>query len=792
MNHSKKEQKTTPGRTVQASGSRAVAAGGDIEIAVTGDHNTSVVQHVYNSTLLSADALVAPQAVPTPVRLSNLPHVPRHFVGRLEILHLINEALHKETIPVIVVCGLGGIGKSTLAAYWAARHGRDCNLVWWITADTESALQNGLANLATSLQPTLGQFLPHDALANWALQWLETHQGWVLILDNVTDAAHVRSILPHLSAGRCLITTRKFSGWHDTASLMQIDVLNPSEAVELFNHIENHSSPMSDVAKVCESLGYLPLAVEQAAAFCLETGTTPSDYLDMLAEYPAQLYDAGPEGGDAERTVARIWQITLAKLDPLSTNILKSISWYGSEAIPLELLEDVGSAPQLRAAIGQLTAHSMLSTGSSGRRIFMHRLVQSVLRNGQGATGARDAAIQRLASKAPYDPEHHIEGWPFWWDLLPHILACASHIDATLPNETWEHILNQASIFLFIQGEHKEAKRLGVLALDVAEQLHGAIHPGLLDHLTHLHHIYNEMDDHESAIQVARRCLDIAQITWGNESYQVALRLVHIADIYQHMQQEREALATARQAFRIASTVLHPADYRWRTFKHILGESYCATGQPRKGIPYLREVLHRTTETDGNGHPHVATALRSLSNAYLAAGLPQEALPLMETATRIVRNSYGEDHYAVMHFGMSLSRIYRSVGEYEKSIELLQELMELRQFERLSRSHQNELRLKLGLTYEAQGNFNMAVNHYIAILDALGEMHNTETKLGLMSRIAALQFRIGLHADSIPYWESMLEILTIILGEKSKRTEWVQSGLEHAQMHVRWERVSKD
>ncbi|MFF3062059.1 NB-ARC domain-containing protein [Streptomyces sp. NPDC057909] len=322
MSYRKKEEKGNSRSAVKASGSRAVAAGGDIEIAVTGDHNFSVVQHAHDSTIVSADVLVSPQNAGDPTNLSNLPRVPRLFVGRQKSLQLIDNALREERIPAVAICGLGGIGKSTLAAYWSATHGKECNLVWWVTADTESAIQSGLANLSLSLQPALGQILTHDALANWALQWLATHQRWILVLDNVTDAAHVQPILSHLGNGRCLITTRRFSGWHDTASLIKVGVLESNEAVELFSHISQQSSPMGDVAALCESLGHLPLAVEQVAAFCLESGTTARDYLDMLTEHPAELYDAGPEGGDAERTIARIWNITLEKLaiDPLSIN----------------------------------------------------------------------------------------------------------------------------------------------------------------------------------------------------------------------------------------------------------------------------------------------------------------------------------------------------------------------------------------------------------------------------------------------------------------------------------------
>ena len=58
----------------------------------------------------------------------------------------------------------------------------------------------------------------------------------------------------------------------------------------------------------------MPLAIEQAGAYMAQAGATPAEYLDLLARYPAAMYQAAPEGGDAARTIARIWHVTLDRL----------------------------------------------------------------------------------------------------------------------------------------------------------------------------------------------------------------------------------------------------------------------------------------------------------------------------------------------------------------------------------------------------------------------------------------------------------------------------------------------
>ena len=56
-------------------------------------------------------------------------------------------------VVVQAVHGLGGVGKSTLAAEWAAAHAADYTLTWWITAAAPADIDAGLASLAVTLQP---------------------------------------------------------------------------------------------------------------------------------------------------------------------------------------------------------------------------------------------------------------------------------------------------------------------------------------------------------------------------------------------------------------------------------------------------------------------------------------------------------------------------------------------------------------------------------------------------------------------------------------------------------------
>ena len=306
-------------------------------------------------TVLPAEAFRPWAELAVPPGLRNLPVRPGLFIGRARELARLDEALARPGgVVVQAVHGLGGIGKSTLAAHWAAAHASDYTLTWWITAGTPAAIDAGLAALAAALQPALSDVLPLEALREGAVQWLAAHQGWLLVLDNVTDPADIAQLLARAPAGRYLITSRRATGWHATAVPVRLDVLDPAEAAGLLTAILTHARPrgLDGAGELCAELGFLPLAIEQAGAYLAQAGITPRDYLRLLASYPAAMYQASAEGGDAARTIARIWHVTLDQLadDPLTGQVLRILAWYAPEGIPRALLDGLADPPALLRA----------------------------------------------------------------------------------------------------------------------------------------------------------------------------------------------------------------------------------------------------------------------------------------------------------------------------------------------------------------------------------------------------------------------------------------------------------
>ncbi|MFF6785067.1 NB-ARC domain-containing protein [Streptomyces sp. NPDC012510] len=508
---------------VEASGADAIAAGGNIAQAFTGAG--SVGLHINSVGVLAPHACPPAESVDCPPELTNLPSRAPLFVGRGRELAALEEA---SAVPgqalAHVLHGLGGIGKSTLAARWASDYSAAHAPVWWITADSRAAIEAGLADLVRALQHSLAALLPQEQLAEWALRWLTSHTGWLLVLDNVTAPGDVNHLLSRARSGRFLMTSRQSTGWVGIAEAVPLDVLSDQEAVDLFTRIRGEDP---DAPELCAELGRLPLAVAQAAAYCQETDCTARVYLDDLAVHPVEMYAAKDESRDHERTVARVWHVTLDRLadDRLTVRILLMLAWYAPDGIPRSLLSSLGTRPAVRGALGRLAAHSMITL--SGDTVSVHPLVQAVSRTEDPADRhrhpeaieqARAAAAEALADALPPDVED-TSAWPVMRMLLPHVEKLAEHTRPDEDSAVRARLLIRTADFMLTAG-----MRLALRAADLLERaeaacvrLHGPDTEETLDVRTLLVQARRVMFHTEQEVEAAERALADCERVLGAE-----------------------------------------------------------------------------------------------------------------------------------------------------------------------------------------------------------------------------------------------------------------------------------
>ncbi|MFL6119606.1 tubulin-like doman-containing protein [Actinophytocola sp.] len=227
-----------------------------------GDHNTQNNHNYYPKAPLPAMESI--WAIPS---LSRIPAETALFVGRSRELRQLEQIMSDPgRTAVVAVHGPAGVGKSALAAQFAKLNTGTFDFQWWITADSPAAINTSLAELAGALAPETTE-LPREQRSELGIRWLATHDGWLLVLDNVTSPDLASSLLQRMRTGTVLMTSRQAHGWHNIATPVDLDVLNERDAVELMTRVVRTRNPGARVeyaAELCRELGFSPLAIEQA------------------------------------------------------------------------------------------------------------------------------------------------------------------------------------------------------------------------------------------------------------------------------------------------------------------------------------------------------------------------------------------------------------------------------------------------------------------------------------------------------------------------------------------------
>ena len=140
------------------------------------------------------------------------------FIGRDNELEQMKTFLlsdpHFSDRKVLVLGGMGGIGKTQMAIRYAKRHHTSYSSVFWVNATSESALRTSLRRLAPQILPgeTVNQLDDNQLRAQISL-WLSKLENshWLLIFDNYDDPNQyqIDQYYPFVAHGSIIITTRQ-------------------------------------------------------------------------------------------------------------------------------------------------------------------------------------------------------------------------------------------------------------------------------------------------------------------------------------------------------------------------------------------------------------------------------------------------------------------------------------------------------------------------------------------------------------------------------------------------------
>ena len=392
----------------------------------------------------------APISVPRlPVQLDPRP---TFLVGRDKLLAELDARLANGNGAgprTVVLSGLGGVGKTSVAVEYAHRHLGEVGVAWQFDCEDPATLPDQFGELADQLD-VRHLLATRDWVATVKGVLAKYPPGWLLIFDNVEDPDGVRPFLPPAGPGQVLVTSRN-ALWSPGQAVdvpvlstdVAADFLVKATTVSVDPLVSAISDPDRQVAsELAVELGGLPLALEQAAAYIRASLDSLAGYLALFRQRRAELLaQGGPTGYD--KTVASTVTMAFDRVQDIAgaVGLLWLLAFCAPEAVPLrlllqhrpELIQQLGPevAPMLAPllddplaaadAIRALRKYSLISPHHD-RSVSVHRLVQAVTADQMPAGLAaqwRHAAAVLIEAAIPEDSRQP-QTWPVFRKLRPH------------------------------------------------------------------------------------------------------------------------------------------------------------------------------------------------------------------------------------------------------------------------------------------------------------------------------------------------------------------------------------
>jgi tetratricopeptide (TPR) repeat protein len=344
----------------------------------------------------------------------------------------------------------------------------------------------------------------------------------------------LRASLPTSPRGRILITSRN-PNWRKLGSVLRLDVFTPAEAAAFWQERlrldQSRRLVQSELGELAKELGYLPLALEQAAAYIDQNQASAADYLRLFQTRRRELWATTVPPDDYHATIATTWDIGFAEArqTPGAADLLHLCCFLAPAEIPLDLLvaqaealpDDLAAVmadPLARnAALAALERYALL-TRSDGL-LSLHRLVQTVARDQLEAAEAQawaETAVNLIWQSLPDWTWLH--EWQAGGQVLPHMTNAADLAAAqSIESERLAALCNWTGYYLQFRGEYAEARPYYERALAIQEKALGSDHPDTARSLNNLGALLDSMGDLAGARPYYERALAIWEKALGSD-----------------------------------------------------------------------------------------------------------------------------------------------------------------------------------------------------------------------------------------------------------------------------------
>jgi tetratricopeptide (TPR) repeat protein len=624
--------------------------------------------------------------------VTNIPASNANFTDRVDILAELHRTLLAEAsgeIKAYVLHGFPGVGKTQTVIEFAHRFAGHYDVIWWIRAEQTLSITDQLTMLALELG--IDDLREHERMINALWQELGRRDRWLLIYDNATTPQSIASYWPPTKTGDVLVTSRH-PAWrgYGVTDAAQVQPFTLKDAVT-FLRKRSHAPDERSAAEVADALGYLPLALEQAAAYVEETQTSLEKYRQLLTEDRPGLLGAGhPQR--YEETVATTWAVSVAAAcqdQPHARDLLAILAFLAPDDIPRDLIhkhasvldsplrEIAGDPVTWDLLLGSLIGYSLVT--ADPEQVTVHRLFQQATRHqltpGE-RTSFRAQAVRLLAAAFPDDSRDRAS-WPACGRLLPHV----SRLARGAPSEELGDLLHRAGRYLHRRGDYPQALWFLERALKIRTAAPDGTSAVLeAETLTALARVYYHTADLTKALECTERALELFDAADGEGSSRVLENKIHLSRVLREVgefaraeQVADELVADAPPGPLQAAARQAHGDALWR-----LGELEQAQAEYRTVLA-MRQSMSADPLDLATCHKHLGIISADLDDLDTAERELRSARALL------LQDDDDEDAPDVIDVDNHLADVLRRTGHPREAMCLLERVIKVR--ERLVGEH---------------------------------------------------------------------------------------------------------
>ncbi|CAG7983436.1 unnamed protein product, partial [Penicillium nalgiovense] len=712
-----------------------------------------------------------------PLDLAAVPVI-ENFLGRQDELDQLWQYFQPEEVvsqKVAILYGLGGIGKTQLAARFARDHKHDFTAIFWLGGKDRGTLLQSLSSIMPRLpgQPQDTEAMDDEEAeqrARQVLRWLaiKGNSRWLIVFDNIDqyspinsavgDAYDIKKFFPTADHGSILITSR-LQGLTELGKTFPVHSLDSEEAIQLL--LQSSGLSAKDTTRKLESnqdtlalanrLDGLPLAIVVAGAFMRETGTNMTEYLQYYQESWSDLqFQSSPERQYEQGNMLQTWMISyreIQKRDPNAAQLLLLFARFDNRDIWFELVKSgchslevpawlekaVSTGLTFRNSLKLLIRFSFVETKQRVGNYMMHPVVQDWCRHvastdrNVNSVQLNELALISVGYCVPSESDRNCS--ELQRRLLPHA-SYVRHRDCSGNNiAVWE-AFRRLGVLYFGQGKLKEAGEMYQRALIGKEMALGPDHASTLTTVNNLGALYSDQGKLKEAEEMYQRALAGREKALGPDHTSTLATVDNLGLLYSGQRKLKEAEEMHQRALVGFEKALGPDHTSTLTAVNNLGLLYSGQGKLKEAEEMYQRALAGREKALGPDHTSTLTTVDNLGALYFGQGKLKEAEEMYQRALIGKEMALGLDHTSTLTTVNNLGLLYFSQGKLKEAEEMHRRA--LAGFENaLGPDHTSTLAAvnNLGALYSGQGKLKEAEEKYQRALagleKALGPDHTS-------------------------------------------------------------------